>query len=424
MVKVLLIEDDENDELLIARQLRKWNPEVQMQRFWKPDELKAALTETWDIVLSDYRLPGFRECEALEIFQASGQAIPFVVVTGAVGEERAVELLKRGASDFLLKGSLERLPAVIEHALRENATRLAKLQAEAALRQAYEEMEQRVRERTAELSARNEALRTTNEALTQALASLAQAEKMAALGGLVAGIAHEINTPVGIVVTSASVLKEQSDAVVAQFDSGALHRAEAASYLHTAQECAELIIANAQRAARLIQSFKQVAADQTSEARRVFDLKTYLDEIVVSLYPKFKHSQVTVTQACPENIAVDGYPGSLAQILTNLLINALTHAFDADALGAIRIEARDLGDRMELQVSDNGKGIAVEHLAQVFEPFFTTRRAQGNTGLGLSIVHNLVTQRLKGTIEVSSAAGQGARFTIVFPKSAPETSEW
>ncbi len=255
--------------------------------------------------------------------------------------------------------------------------------------------------------------------LRQAQESLLQSERLASLGSLVAGVAHEINTPVGIALTSASVLKEATDAVSAAVHGGNVKKSDILRYLETADESARLIMNNAYRAAHLIHSFKQIAVDQVSEARRHFELREYIGEVVSSLQPSLKKTRIGIAIDCPEDITLDSYPGALAQVLTNLTLNCVEHAFDADTEGLIRIGVRRDGGWIEMQVSDNGKGIPPDMLDRVFDPFVTTRRGQGGTGLGLNIVFNLIVKQFGGTISVSSTLGQGARFTLRIPRETP-----
>ncbi len=256
--------------------------------------------------------------------------------------------------------------------------------------------------------------------LKDAQASLVQSEKMASLGNLVAGIAHEINTPVGVIMTGASVLAEESQVFRQEFEAGTLKKSAALQYVDTAVQSSQLILANAERAAELIQSFKRVAVDQTSEARRVFELGHYLEEVIMSLRPTLKHSAISVEIVSNEKIEMDSYPGALSQILTNFVTNALMHAFDPGQEGRITIMASSNTDLVQLIVRDNGRGVAPENLARIFDPFFTTQRSKGGSGLGLHIVFNLVSQTLGGTIRVESAPGEGTAFIMQLPHSAPE----
>ncbi len=268
-----------------------------------------------------------------------------------------------------------------------------------------------------------EELRSERDRAEQALAdlrrtqeSLIHAEKMASLGALVAGVAHEINTPVGVTVTAASLLADETVALLRRFEAGTMRRSDFERYAELAREASERILSNANRAAELIQSFKQVAVDQILDDRRRFDLGQYIHEVLVSLGPQLRKTGVAIAVDCPDGLEVDGYPGPLAQVLTNLVMNALAHAFEPDQFGHIRVHAGPSGDDgVVLVFADDGKGIAADVLPKIFDPFFTTNRAGGGTGLGLNIVYNLVRRKLGGSIEVASTPGEGTSFTIRFP---------
>lgn len=279
--------------------------------------------------------------------------------------------------------------------------------------------------REAEDASRRSAQQTA-QALTdlrQTQESLVQAERLASLGSLVAGVAHEINTPVGIALTSASVLKTATDEIQQAVATNGVKKSDIMRYLDTANESARLIMNNAYRAAHLIHSFKQIAVDQTSEARRPFGLHEYIEEIVSSLQPKLKKMPITLTLNCPTDIVLDSYPGAFAQVITNLTLNCVEHAFAPDVPGVIDISARLDGDIVALDVKDDGKGIAPEVLDRIFDPFFTTRRGQGGTGLGLNIVYNLIVKQFAGTITVQSTLGKGTHFTLRFPRVTAQYDE-
>jgi len=253
--------------------------------------------------------------------------------------------------------------------------------------------------------------------------SLVQAEKLASLGGLVAGVAHEINTPIGVSLSAASYLSEQIETFSKLVDSQQVRKADLATMISNSREASNIILKNMERAAALVRSFKQVAADQTSENRRTFDLRQTIGEILFSLSPSFKHTSVDLTSEIPDGIEMDCFPGALAQIVSNLALNSLTHAFDESQPGKILVTAtvKPGASNLKLTIEDNGKGIPPEILGRVFDPFFTTRRNQGGTGLGLHIVHNLVHSTLGGTISVSSVVQQGTRFVIRIPMVTPGT---
>jgi len=249
--------------------------------------------------------------------------------------------------------------------------------------------------------------------------SLIQAERLASLGGLVAGVAHEINTPVGITLTGASILQEATDQIGFAMRSGNIKKSQIADYLDTANESTRLIMANAQRAAELIHSFKQIAVDQTSEARRPFRVKDYIDEVIMCLHPRLKKTNVQVRVNCDAGIELDSYSGSFAQILTNLVMNSLVHGYDVNDAGCIDIFVTLHNETLTLEFSDDGKGIRPENLGRIFDPFFTTQLGKGGSGLGLNIVFNLIVKKLGGSISVDSRLGQGVQFVIRIPRVAP-----
>ena len=259
--------------------------------------------------------------------------------------------------------------------------------------------------------------------LKETQANLVQAEKMASLALLVAGVAHEINTPIGIAFGCATHLSGRTGVLTEAFERGTMKKSDLAAYVATASESSRLIEQNLTRAAELIQSFKRVAVDQTSEERRRFDLLAYLEEVVTSLGPTLRKSPHRVAIACSPGIQMDSFPGALSQVVTNLVMNALTHAFPADSKGHMVIDVDETADgEVEIRFADDGVGIPAENLPKVFEPFFTTRRGSGGSGLGLHIVFNLVTQSLGGRISVDSVPGDGTTFTLRIPKTAATAS--
>jgi len=250
-------------------------------------------------------------------------------------------------------------------------------------------------------------------------ADLVQAEKLASLGGLVAGVAHEIATPVGIGRAGATHIVEQVREVRRLFDEGGLRRSRFERFLDGLEEASDLVAANIQRAANLIQGFKRVAVDQANEQRQVFELKGYLDDVINSLQAELNRTRNRVEVDCPEEITLDSYPGAIALIVTNFVMNALSHAFDAGRPGTVRFTARSDGDEVELRCSDDGKGMPVEAISRIYDPFFTTRRGRGGSGLGLYLVFNSVTKVLRGRIEVESEEGRGTTFVVRFPRVVP-----
>ncbi|OHC63188.1 MAG: hypothetical protein A3H93_01745 [Rhodocyclales bacterium RIFCSPLOWO2_02_FULL_63_24] len=251
--------------------------------------------------------------------------------------------------------------------------------------------------------------------LVLAQKELLGAEKLAALGGMVAGIAHEINTPIGIGVTAASYLQEQAREFGKLYAAGQVKRADMEAHLRAIDETSASLVLNLQRAVGLVKSFKQIAVDESSDERRCFNLKEYIDEILDSLRPRLKRTEHLIEVRCPDELELDSYPGAFSQILTNLIINSLIHGFEHLAAGRIEIVAGRAGNELSLNYRDNGCGMDAEQVKRVFEPFFTTRRGRGGSGLGMHIVHNLVVKKLHGRIECRSAPGAGVEFSIAVP---------
>ncbi|MEG4993498.1 GAF domain-containing sensor histidine kinase, partial [Microcoleus sp. B4-C5] len=276
------------------------------------------------------------------------------------------------------------------------------------LQEFNQNLEQLVSDRTQQLSNTLEALKATQ---TQ----LVESEKMASLGGLVAGVAHEINTPIGVGVTVASALAENTTEFASIYKSGKMKRSDLEEFVDIATQSSKALLINLERAAALIQSFKQVAVDRSSEERRTFQIRPYLDEILLQLKPKLKNSQHSLKIKGDSKIAIDSYPGALSQVVTNLLINSLIHAYEPGISGELIFAWEQEGNRLKFEYADEGKGIPPENLSKIFEPFFTTKRGQGGSGLGLHIVYNLVTQKLKGEIECLSEVGRGTKFIIKLP---------
>jgi signal transduction histidine kinase len=251
---------------------------------------------------------------------------------------------------------------------------------------------------------------------------MVESEKLAALGGLVAGMAHEINTPVGIAVTAASHLVDRTDELRAAWQAGSMKRSTLDHFIEGVEDASRLILTNLERSNELVQSFKQVAVDQSSEARRTFVVQEYLEDILRSLRPSLRRTSHLIDVDCDPGLSISSYPGALAQVVTNLVMNSVVHAYDEGAGGRIRLQATAHDGGIRLRYSDDGRGIPDDVRQHIFDPFFTTRRSQGGSGLGLHIVYNLVTQRLGGTITVESAAGEGTHFTVDIPDAGPETT--
>jgi ligand-binding sensor domain-containing protein/signal transduction histidine kinase len=291
---------------------------------------------------------------------------------------------------------------------------------EQTLERVNQDLEARVSERTADLMLLNQELVKTIDQLKLTQHQLVESEKLAALGGLVAGIAHEVNTPLGVGVTAASHLEQQAQAFARRLDQGDATPEDVAAFRAVVVDCSAMVLRNLQRADKMIRSFKQVAVDQASEQPRRIDLRAYLEEILVSLQPALKRSRHPLELDVPTNLVVTTQPGALYQIVVNLVMNSITHAFEDHEAGRMRIHARREGSTLVLEYSDDGRGMGEDVRRRIFEPFFTTRRGQGGSGLGMHIVYTLTVQALGGSIECDTAPGQGARFVLRIP--VPDTT--
>ncbi|MDO9560551.1 MAG: PAS domain S-box protein, partial [Bradyrhizobium sp.] len=273
------------------------------------------------------------------------------------------------------------------------------------------ELEMRKAKDAAEAALRN--LRETQN-------SLIEAEKLAALGRLVAGVAHEVNNPVGISLTVASSLERKTALFSAEVARGDLKRSSLTEFLATSRDASSQLVANLNRAAELITSFKQVAADRNYSDQRTFDLGDLTEQVVMSLRPGLRKHNLTLNVDCQPNLIMNSYPGPYGQVLTNLFLNSVAHAFPDGKTGTVDIQVRESGkDNVEILFSDNGCGMSLDVRRRAFDPFFTTRRDQGGTGLGLHIVYSIVTNRLGGRLDLDSEPGGGTRIQIILPRVAP-----
>ncbi len=271
-----------------------------------------------------------------------------------------------------------------------------------------------------EMRKARDAAETALRNLRETQASLIEAEKLAALGRLVAGVAHEVNNPVGISLTVASALERKAANFAAEVMGGNLRRSSLNDFLQMSRDAASQLVANLNRAAELIQSFKQVAADRNYSDQRTFDLADLTEQVVLSLRPGLRKQNLTLNVECQPNLIMNSYPGPYGQVLTNLFLNSVAHAFPDGRPGVIEIQARESGkDNVEIIFSDNGVGMSLDVRRRAFDPFFTTRRDQGGTGLGLHIVYSIVTNRLGGRLDLDSQPGGGTRIQMILPRVAP-----
>lgn len=291
---------------------------------------------------------------------------------------------------------------------------LIKEAAQAELAETNNLLEQRVEERTQNLQDAIDELHNTLENLRSTQSQLIESEKLSSLGGMVAGVAHEINTPIGLCITTHSFIKDLLKEMNQRFNSGNLSKNNFTEFMTSMNESIDILSKNLERAAKLIKSFKHVSEDQTGEALRRFNLEEYLQEILSTLNPKLRTTQHKVVINCPQDIELIGFPGALSQVITNLIMNSLLHGFEGIKQGNITIEAEQNKNKITLLYTDNGVGLTPESQQKIFEPFYTTKRGFGGTGLGMHLVYNLISQTLQGHIQLQQAS-QGCAFMITIP---------
>ena len=298
-----------------------------------------------------------------------------------------------------------------------NEQRSELIERDQSLKEHRDALEQTVTERTAELRQTNQSLIDSMEQLKRAQAELIQNEKLVSLGTLVSGIAHEVNTPLGISITASSHLEEELRRTQVELNENRLTKSGFENFLDECNETVALLTGNLNRAAELIKSFKKVAVDQSSDKVRLVKLGTYVDEIVLSLRPRLKRTPIKVHNDIDPLIEVILSPGALAQIITNLIMNSVIHGFDdGQQEGNIWLRASEQDERLILTYADDGNGMDAQTLKHVYDPFFTTRRSEGGSGLGMNIVYNLVTSKLNGSIDTQSQPGQGVTIRMAIKK--------
>ncbi len=281
------------------------------------------------------------------------------------------------------------------------------------------QLELRVKQRTELYEESNRELQESIAKLENAQGELMHLEKLASLGSMVAGISHELNTPISNALLASTSMKQLFEDMILSSRAGNLKKSTFDSFLETTNEMSDLVSRATKRAADLIVSFKQVAIDHTSEQRRVFDLREVIEDNIAALQPSIRKRHIKIENAIPPGVRVDSFPGPLGQIITNLLQNSMLHGFPNNEHGTITLAVNETEQQLFVEVTDNGVGMTPQIIAHIFDPFFTTKFGKGGSGLGLSISHRLATSVLGGSITVSSVFGSGASFRVSIPKIAP-----
>jgi signal transduction histidine kinase len=364
--------------------------------------LEVVRNQKPDLILLDVLMPGLdghAVCQRLKN-DPETRDIPVIFVTGLDDPEVETLGLQMGAADFIRKPI--------------NATVVrARVHTQLVLRALKVHLEDQVAQRTSELES---ALLRLQESQEQ----LASSEAKATLSTLIASVSHELGSPIGNSVMMASTLGDQVRDFASLLESGKLKRSELSNFIAGQREGCDMVLGNLQRAADLLNDFRQVAADQASEQRREFDLASVVQEVISTLTPTLKRQPHRVVVEIPGGIRLDSQPGPLGQIIINLINNAFLHAFEGRTDGVLTIRATMLGHQVKIQFEDNGVGISQENLVKLFEPFFSTKIGRGGSGLGMAIVANLVQKTLRGKISVRSQVGQGTSFDILLPLKLPE----
>jgi signal transduction histidine kinase len=388
---ILVVDDSPTLLLALLDHLSRHGFLVVLAHDAREGMMRAVLAQP-DLILLDIVMPGldgFEACRRLKADTATHD-IPVIFMTGLSDAKQIVSGFSAGGVDYITK------PFQVEEVL-------ARINTHLALRKANQELQQMY------------------ETLTRAKEDLVHNEKLAALGALVAGIAHELNTPIGNSLMVASTFEAQTGEIVGHFKTGEpLRRSNLEHYLENAQTTTEILMRNLQRAADMVTNFKQVAVDQTSTQRRTFLLSEVVSGNVLTLMPTIKRTPYQVVQNIPPELMMDSFPGPLGQVIANLVNNALVHGFEGRKSGQVELAAEYEQDEwVALHVRDDGNGIDASNLQRIFDPFFTTKMGVGGSGLGLHIVHNIVTDILGGRINVSSEPGKGTCFTLSLPLVAP-----
>lgn len=369
---------------------------------------------------SRVRLSDQKNNELVLIEQAYNQLIDNI-------EEYQDDLERTQKKLQLANRQLDEQNAILEQEVARKTSRLSQVMLD--LEQRKNELELRQEKLEREISQRrkvettlrdsNKRLESSFQHLKETQQQLVESEKMASLGGLVAGITHDVNTPIGISVTATSFLQEKLDTLNSALDNKQLTQQQLKKFIEEGQESLTLLDSNLHRASELISSFKQVAVDQASDAIRDINLKSYIEDLIQSLQPQLKKTNHQVHVNCPADLYVRCPAGAISQIFTNLIMNSLVHGFEGIANGNMWIDIEKVrdGDSDKLQVTyrDDGHGLSQQQLDHLFDPFFTTKRDQGGSGLGTHIVRNLITQTLKGEIKASSTPGEGLTYEFNFP---------
>jgi len=391
---ILAVDDNEGNRFLLKDLLSRIPDVLVIEATSGSEALLLTVEYNFNLILLDVQMPGMDGYETAEHLQMTTRTrdIPIIFLTAVFKSE---EFIKRGYA----VGAVDYLTKPLDDNILLNRIRHY----------------QHLKERELRLMTAMTQMRSMQD-------NLLQSEKLSALGAMVAGVSHELNTPLGNTKLALSTLLDRINEVNKLYLSGSLKRSNIEEFIKESLDIATLANRSVDRALNLVVTFKQVAIDQTSERQRLFDLATVIRETITSLSPSFKHDPWKFNIDIPDGIQMDSYPGPLEQIIINLVQNSIRHGFDGREQGCITIRAvieEELADRKNRSViitfTDDGAGIAPANMEKIFEPFFTTRLGRGGSGIGLNITRRIATTLLGGTIEVKSELGIGTSFTLKIP---------
>ena len=399
-MKILVVEDEVFSRMKLKKVMEHFGECEAVEN--GEDALTVAMSENPpDLILLDIVMPGidgFEVCDRLKSDPRT-KDIPVIFLSGQTEIDEKTKGFEKGAVDFIPKPFHK-----------------AEVKARVQTHLTIKKMREDLSAKNIVLGDQVKEIQEKTENLEKSQKQLIQSEKMASLGQLVTGVAHEINTPVGIGVTVSSSLSKSTKKILSSFENKTMSKTDLTKYFSSTIESSELILQHLLQTADLIKSFKMVSADQTANEKRKFNVKSYLENIILSLRPELKNKPHRIKINCDDDIQIDSYPGAMAQVVTNMVFNSLIHAFDDGDTGTIEIEVTQNASQIILKYSDNGKGVSKEDIKKIFDPFFTTKRGTGGTGLGMHIVYNTVTEILKGSISCESIQGQGINFIVTLNK--------
>jgi len=387
--KILVVDDVFNNIKVIINYLKDLNYEIYFATSGEK-AIQSIQNTTPDLILMDVMMPVLDGLETVKKIKQDSRYkdIPVIFITALSDPEDISKGFKAGGVDYISKpvNSIELIARIKIHLqLEEHRKLLAKI----------------VEDEKNEI-----------DYLKMAQKQLVESEKMASLGGLVAGVAHEINTPLGIGLTGITHFLHISEEINNLYNNDNMSEAEFTKFLTTTFSLANTININLEKAAELIRSFKRIAIDQSHDKQRTINLKNYIEEVLLSLTNITKDKNIIISIHCDEKMEIATYPSGLYQILSNLVINSFIHAFDNVSMGKINMDIVKNKNIISLQYKDDGKGIDEETISKIFDPFFTTNRAKGGTGLGLNVVYNTVITVFKGSIECTSQLNKGTTFNM------------